>query len=41
MKTILIKNGRIFDGERFYRSDIFVKGSEIEKIGNGISDVAD
>ncbi len=41
MKTILIKNGRVFDGQKFFCADILVKGNRIEKIESGISDVAD
>lgn len=41
MRKILIKNGRIFDGDRFIFSDLLVEGESIAKIESGISDSAD
>ena len=41
MARILIKNGRIFDGERFLLADILTDGERIAKIEEGISEVAD
>lgn len=41
MSKILIKNGRIWDGERFYFSDILTDGEKIKKISEQIADTAD
>lgn len=41
MAKILIKNGRVFDGERFSHSDVFVDGKQIVKLENNINDSAD
>ena len=41
MAKILIKNGRVFDGERFSYSDIYVDGKEIVKLESNINDSAD
>ena len=36
MARILIKNGRIWDGEKFSYGDIFTSGSGIEKIAESL-----
>ena len=41
MARILIKNGRIFDGERFLCADILTDGKTVAKIEPSISDPAD
>ena len=41
MATILIKNGRVWDGERFFNADVLTAGDRIAKIEPGISDAAD
>lgn len=41
MEKILIKNGKIWDGHRFFYSDIMTHGNIIAKIESQISDVAD
>ena len=41
MASILIKKGRIWDGERFFQGDVLTKGNVIAKIGEDISDPAD
>ena len=41
MAKILIKNGRIFDGERFFCGDILTNGRYIEKIDTAINENAD
>ena len=41
MGTICIKNGKIWDGERFSRGDVYVKNEKILKIGSGIPEHAD
>ncbi len=41
MAKILIKNGRVFDGENFLYADILTEGSTIAKIGSSLSDSAD
>ncbi|MDD6483279.1 MAG: amidohydrolase family protein [Clostridiales bacterium] len=41
MADILIKNGRVWDGERFYYSDILINMGKIEKILPKINTVAD
>jgi hypothetical protein len=41
MAKILIKNGRIWDGEKFFFSDILTDGELIVKIERNISDNAD
>ena len=41
MSKILIKNGRVWNGERFSREDVLTDGDKIVRIGAGISDAAD
>ena len=41
MAKILIKNGRIWDGEKFFCGDIFIHGKHIRKIASGIEERAD
>jgi len=41
MASILLKNGRIWDGERFFRGDVLTAGKLIAKIGEEITDSAD
>ena len=41
MNKILIKNGRCWDGEKFFYADILTSGKYIEKIGNDINEKAD
>lgn len=41
MAKILIKNGRIFDGEKFFCRDILTNGRYIEKIDTVINENAD
>ena len=41
MAKILIKNGRIWDGERFFLADILTDGDKISKIEPSISEKAD
>ncbi len=41
MRKILIKNGRVFDGESFILSDVLIEGESIAKIESGISAAAD
>ncbi len=41
MGKILIKNGRVWDGERFFFADLLTDGRLIAKIGENISDSAD
>lgn len=41
MATILIKNGRVWDGERFLRADVLTAGDRIAKIEPNISAPAD
>ena len=41
MAKVLIKNGRIWDGEKFFFSDILTDGELIVKIERNISDNAD
>ena len=41
MGKILIKNGRVWDGCKFFRADVLTQGREIEKIAEGISEKAD
>ena len=41
MAKILIKNGRVFDGEKFFFSDILTDGEIISKIERDITDTAD
>ena len=41
MKTVLMKNGRVFDGEAFLDADVLIKDGVIEKIEHGITDDAD
>ena len=40
MAKILIKNGRVFDGESFFFADVLTNGNKIEKIEKGICDKA-
>ncbi|MCC8016756.1 MAG: dihydroorotase [Clostridiales bacterium] len=35
--TLLIKNARVFTGERFEKSDVLIKNSKIHNLGNSIS----
>lgn len=37
MRSILIKNGRIWDGERFFSSDILLENGIVSKIGTSIN----
>jgi len=41
MAKILIKNGRVWDGDKFFSADILTDGKLIAKIGENISDYAD
>ncbi len=41
MKSILLKNGRIWDGERFFRGDVFIGNGKISRISQNISEQAD
>lgn len=41
MAKILIKNGRVWDGERFFYADILTDGNKIAKIGPSITDDAE
>ncbi len=41
MAKILIKNGRVWDGERFFFADVLTNGGTVDKIGQGIADPAD
>lgn len=41
MAKILIKNGRVWDGEKFFFADILTDGKFIAKIGENITDNAD
>lgn len=41
MASILIKNGRVWDGEQFFNADVLTKGTEIAKIAPNIDDPAD
>ncbi len=38
---ILVKNGRIWDGEKFFFADVLTEGTEIAKIEKNIADYAD
>ena len=40
MATILIKNGRVFDGESFFFADVFTDGDRISKIEPNLTDDA-
>ena len=41
MSKILIKNGKIWDGERFFFSDVFIEGGKISAIAEKIETTAD
>ena len=41
MAKILIKNGRIWDGERFFFSDVLTDGELVSEIRENISEPAD
>lgn len=41
MARILIKNGRVWDGERFRSVDVLTEGDKIAKMESGITDTAD
>lgn len=41
MVKILIKNGRVWDGEKFFHTDILTSGKYIEKMDNDINEKAD
>ena len=41
MAKILIKRGRVFDGERFFEADVLTDGKTVSKICPGITDEAD
>ena len=41
MAKILIKNGRVWDGMRFFKADVLTEGSKIAQIGASISESAD
>lgn len=41
MASILLKNGTVWDGERFFCADVLTEGSLIAKIGERITDKAD
>ena len=41
MAKILIKNGRVFDGNSFSLSDVFVDGTKITRLESNITDSAD
>lgn len=41
MQSILLKNGRIWDGEEFFNTDVFIDRGKIVKIADGISEKAD
>lgn len=40
-KTILIKNGRVFDGESYFCGDVYVKGGKIAAMKSDVPDTAD
>ena len=40
MAKILIKNGRVWDGERFFEADVFVDGTAVAKIAPHIDEAA-
>ena len=41
MSKILIKNGRVWDGEKFFLSDVLTENNKIAKIEENLSDEAD
>ncbi len=41
MSKILIKNGKVWDGERFYFADVLTADAKISKIANKIDEAAD
>ena len=41
MAKILIKGGRVWDGEKFFYSDVLISDNVIEKIEQNITDSAD
>lgn len=41
MQSILLKNGRIWDGEEFFNTDVFIERGKIVKIADGISEKSD
>ncbi|MBQ7089544.1 MAG: hypothetical protein IJN82_00330 [Clostridia bacterium] len=41
MAKILIKNGRVWDGERFFYADVLTNGAEIAQIAPDLSEKAD
>ena len=41
ISKILVKGGRVFDGEKFLYADVLTEGDKIAKIAPGISDAAD
>ena len=41
ISTVLIKGGRVFDGEKFFTSDILTEGKKILKIEPNLNDAAD
>ena len=41
MSKILIKNGKIWDGERFFFADLFVEQGKIARLAEGIETDAD
>ena len=41
MAKILIKNGRVFDGEKFFEADVLTDGKTVAQIRPGISENAD
>lgn len=36
MESLLIANGRVFDGEKFIQGDVLINGSFVERIGKGL-----
>ena len=41
MSKILIKNGKVWDGERFYFADVLTDNEKISRIGDKIDEVVD
>jgi dihydroorotase-like cyclic amidohydrolase len=41
MAKILIKNGRVWDGERFFYADVLTNGAKIAQIAPDLSEKAD
>jgi len=41
MSKILIKNGKVWDGERFYFADVLTENEKISKIADKIEEAAE